>query len=66
VQVKVCIYTGLWSFFHVTTGAGLPAASQSNETRRPTATDRLRGTDMNVGGAVNTDHPHSCRLSTPK
>ena len=44
--------TGLRSFFHEMTGVGLPVTRHSKDTRRPTATERLRGTDMNVGGAV--------------
>ena len=43
--------TGRFSFFHEMTGVGLPVAWHSNDTRRPTATDRLRGTDRKVGGA---------------
>ena len=45
------------------TGAGLPEAWHSSDTRRPMATDRLRGTDVKLGGAAtaNENDPRSTR-----
>ena len=42
--------TGLLSRFQNMAGMGLPEASHSNDTRRPTPTDLLRGTVTNDGG----------------
>ena len=47
------------------TGVGLPVAWHSNDTRRPTATDRLRGTDVKLGAATTPNGSMSaCVLVT--
>ena len=57
------MYTGFCSFFHEMTGVGLPVAWHSRDTRRPMATDRLRGTDTKVGGAVAHKTAKLCNLT---